>query len=177
MLLAFYRGTGTDTEGRTLDEILGWDDDRLERCHDYIQWLFPNPTPSAVNPDAPRLTAGHSEAFAREPELRKNLLRALLRMLRFYGLTLSTEDGRPRVIRAANWQVRRAQWLTPGNHNHLRLTRVLICLNQLGFPEHARALFALLDEVGRGEGGGAISPATYAYWRSAASSGGSTRDT
>jgi hypothetical protein len=49
-LLRFYTG-GRDSEGRTLDEILSWDDQELEFCHDYIQWLFPNDVPSGVNSD------------------------------------------------------------------------------------------------------------------------------
>src|SRR5271170_564607 len=39
-LVAFYRGGYTDNGG-TLDQMLSWDDARLESVHDYIQWLFP----------------------------------------------------------------------------------------------------------------------------------------
>ena len=48
-LVKFYRGSGTDHAGRTLDEILTWDDAALESVHDYIQWLFPNPDASRAN--------------------------------------------------------------------------------------------------------------------------------
>jgi Opioid growth factor receptor (OGFr) conserved region len=167
-LLGFCAGTGADSEGRTLDQILAWDDRRLESCHDYIQWLFPNDRPSGVNPDAPLLTARHIHAFARRPELRENLLRAYRRMLRFYGLELRTVGDKPRVSRAANWDSRRPIWLTPANHNHLRLTRIIICLDLLGLPDHARALFAFLNDLSRGPDGAAISQTTLAYWRAAA---------
>jgi hypothetical protein len=40
-LLAFYRGEGTDAEGRFLKDIWTWTDDDLEAVHDFIQWLFP----------------------------------------------------------------------------------------------------------------------------------------
>merc|ERR1739848_580988 len=40
-LLNFLKGSGVDCKGRRLDDILEWDFSRLERCHDYIQWLFP----------------------------------------------------------------------------------------------------------------------------------------
>lgn len=39
-LVRFYRG-GADDRGRTLEQILAWDRDRLEAVHDDIQWIFP----------------------------------------------------------------------------------------------------------------------------------------
>ena len=48
-LVAFYRDGARDDEGRTLAEILAWDDDRLEEIHDFIQWLFPLPERSGAN--------------------------------------------------------------------------------------------------------------------------------
>lgn len=168
VLTAFYGGTGRDAEGRTLNDILEWDDVRLETCHDYIQWLFPNAVPSAVNPDAPLVAARHVAAFAARPDLRDNLLRALRRMLAFYGLVLTTARGEPRITRAENWDARRPVWLTPHNHNHLRLTRILTCLQLLGLPAHATALFTFLDDLTHGDEGGAVSKTSYAYWRAAA---------
>jgi hypothetical protein len=166
-LLAFYTGVATDDHGRTLDQILQWDDARLERTHDYIQWLFPNEVPSPVNPSAPIITAAYRQAFAQRPELRQNLRRALHRMLDFYGLQISDEPGEPRVTRAADWQAKRANWLTPGNHNHLRLTRILKCLNLLGLPAHATALFKHLDQICHSAGGEAISARTQHFWEAA----------
>jgi len=83
-LLAFYRG-GRDTEGRTLDQILAWDDVELEYVHDYIQWLFPTTRRSAFNPVAPVLTDEVISFFRRDGALRDRLLAAFDRMLRFYG--------------------------------------------------------------------------------------------
>jgi hypothetical protein len=54
LLLDFYRGLGTDTEGRLLTDILAWPDAEFEEVHDFIQWRFPEP--SQYNPDAPLLT-------------------------------------------------------------------------------------------------------------------------
>ena len=55
-LLRFYGLESGDARGRSLTEIWGWDDERLEQVHDYIQWLFPLREPSAFNPGAPVLT-------------------------------------------------------------------------------------------------------------------------
>lgn len=166
-LLSFYDGTGTDSEGRTLDEILAWSDDRLESCHDYIQWLFPNDRPSAVNPDAPLVTALHREQFARRTILRQNLLQSLRRMLKFYGLKCVAEKSGARILRSAQWDVRKENWLTSHNHNHLRITRILISLRLLGLPEYAVAFFAELYPICHADGGGAISETTYAFWQAA----------
>jgi hypothetical protein len=62
-LLDFYRGHGTDAEGRFLKDIWTWENHDLEGVHDFIQWLFPLPEPSQFNPDAPLLTEKDVEAF------------------------------------------------------------------------------------------------------------------
>jgi hypothetical protein len=164
-VVAFYGGA-PDVEGRTLDEILAWDDQQLEDVHDYIQWLFPTAKASMFNSQAPLLTPGAVAAFGQQPELRTRLLSAFLRMLRFYGFELETRP-RPVVRRGPNWSERRGEWLTPGNHNLLRITRILDCLASLGLAEHARAfLDALesLDDRDKRE----IGPRSYQFWREAA---------
>jgi hypothetical protein len=166
-LLAFYAGAATDDQGRTLDQILAWDDARMERTHDYIQWLFPNDVPSPINSGAPVVTAHHRQAFAQRPQLRQNLRRALDRMLDFYGLTREQDL----ISRSAEWQTKHTRWMTPGNHNHLRLTRILKCLNLLGLPDEATALFACLDTIAQSEEGAAISQTTQRFWKDAAEKG------
>lgn len=167
-LLAFFRGAGTDSEGRLLDEILQWDDSRLEICHDYIQWLFPTDEPSAVNPDAPLIDSPHIEAFAGDAALRRNLARSFERMLAFYGLRCSGTGKRLSVERSAEWERRSNNWLTRNNHNHLRISRMLRSLNLLGLRTHASAFFEFLDELVHGPGGGAVSDLTYEFWKQAA---------
>src|SRR5579875_3121030 len=92
-VLQFYRGVGTDPRGRTLEEIWAWDDSRLERVHDYIQWLFPLKHASAFNFEAPRLSATDIRSFRQSEALRDNLLHSFERLLRFYGLHLERTAG------------------------------------------------------------------------------------
>ena len=66
-IVDFYRNKQPDSEGRFLNDILGWDDARLEYAHDYIQWLFPLTTPSQFNPDAPLLDDVQIEVFRTDP--------------------------------------------------------------------------------------------------------------
>lgn len=169
-LLSFYYGEAPDTRGRFLRQILNWPDDELERTHDYIQWLFPLDEPSGFNLDAPILDVDTIRKFRLSPPLRRNLQTSLLRMLRFYGLEL-----RPtvplRVVCAPNFAERAANWITPYNHNHLRITRILKSLRLLGLKRDASAFYDCLLEICRQEFDKAsprISRETRKYWQSAA---------
>ena len=57
------------------------------------------------------------------------------------------------------------EWLHPGNHNLLRLTRIVRSLSLLGQPELARALYAGL----RKECEGRVTAVTLEYWKEATS--------
>lgn len=167
-LLAFYRGEGTDGRGRRLAEILAWADDDLEDVHDYIQWLFPLPEPSPVNPGAPLLDAKAIAEFRSDAELRARLLASFTRMLRFYGVAI--EGGS--VHELPNCVERAKNWLSPGNHNHLRITRILRCAALCGLQTEACAFFEWLSIVydrQRAKTWPAISPNTFDYWRNAVS--------
>lgn len=161
-ILEFYRG-GQDDEGRTLDEILGWPDSELEAVHDFIQWLFPLTERSGANPFAPVLDATTISAFHESKELQEMLRQSFLRMLRFYGL----EFHAGRVQLGANFAERSSNWLRPGNHNHLRLTRMLRSLRLLGVASESTALFKALAEI-YGKHPHCITPRTYQFWRNAA---------
>jgi opioid growth factor receptor-like protein len=163
-IVSFYRG-GRDSAGRTLAEILAWDDDRLEAVHDYIQWVFPTRQPSGVNPDAPLVSDRTAEAFATDPALRDALLRALDRMLTFYGCR---RNGARIEMDPARFLERARTWLRPGNHNHLRLTRIMQSLSALGLPDEARGLQrCLLEDVADGPGGGLVTGRTRQFWKTA----------
>lgn len=147
-LLRFYSGIGTDSRGRTLEDIWRFSRDDLERVHDYIQWLFPLAERSAFNPEAPLVDEETARRFRDDESLRANVQRSLDLMLSFYF-----EDPA-------------REWLTPHNHNFLRLTRILKSLTLLGLEHRARELFARLEEVYR-EHPAIIGATTLSYWRHA----------
>src|SRR5690349_9513231 len=132
-LIAFYRGHAPDAGGRLIDEIWHWNFRRLEIAHDYIQWLFPLPEPSRFNTDAPCLTAAEARLFQADPDLQMRLGRSLNLMLEFYGLAQRDHV----IVRDSNFKERGTNWLTPLNHNHLRLTRILLTLGYLGRKDDA----------------------------------------
>jgi Opioid growth factor receptor (OGFr) conserved region len=162
-LLNFYDGTGTDAEGRRLEEVWSWNDGELEAVHDFIQWLFPLPEPSRFNPDAPLLTERDIAAFRTDETLRANLRRSFERILTFLGLVLSA-DGK--VVEGPNFSGRaREVWAYP-NHNWLRITRILRSLRLLGLEDEARALYERLAEFHRALRF-PIAADTFRYWTEA----------
>lgn len=158
-LLGFYSGDGTDDRGRRIDDVWGFTNEELEAEHDYIQWLFPLPERSAFNPGAPVLDAATIDAFQRDARLRANLERSLGVMLAFYGLV--TRDGA--VERAPTFGERSRVWLTPYNHNFLRLTRIMKSLTLLGLGERAMQLLECLREIYQ-ERPTVIGEKTLGYW-------------
>lgn len=161
----FY-GRGTDHRGRSLDEIQDQDHDALERNHDYIQWLFPLPEPSSANPQAPTLTEADIAAFRSNPALRMKLNTSFRIMMRFYGLDLMGMESGLVVKEIPTFEEREQVWLTPLNHNYLRLTRILRSMTLLGCLPHAQALLTCMERLYKTYGN-VIGPETLTYWRNA----------
>jgi len=165
-VVRFFSGE-RDAEGRSLDGILAFDDERLESIHDYIQWVFPTRQPSGVIAGAPIVTDATVRAFGADDRLRERLRRAFERMLQFYGLRWI--DDRVEID-ATRFSSRARVWLAAGNHNHLRLTRIMDSLSTLGLAREARALQrCLLEDVCKGPGKGRVTPRTIEFWSRAVS--------
>ncbi len=164
-LVAFYRGEAADYQGRTLHDIWGWDDRRLEDRHDFIQVLFPLPEPSGFNPSAPLLDDATREQFRTDDVIRENLLRSFRLMLRFYGLREDEKTGE--VVEADNFAERAPEWLFPEDHNHLRITRILRCLTLCGLEKQAAAFLKRLLAL---PGQERITEESRRYWRAAVGS-------
>jgi len=165
-LLEFYRGHGRDHRGRLLSHILGFGLDELEFHHDYIQWLFPLPEPSGANASAPILTHDDIAAFTSEPALGNALLSSFDLMLDFYGLERAGHGGEWKVRRASSFDERTRQWLMGGNHNFLRISRMLRSMSLLGLREHARAFLECLEGI-YAENPTTVGSTTIGYWRRA----------
>lgn len=110
-LIDFLNQTGPDAAGRSLDVVLALDDAALESRHDFIQWLFPLPEPSRAVPGSPVLTPQDQTAISGSATALANLAAAADRMTCFYAKT----DA----------------WLTPHDHNHLRISRIIRSLRLL----------------------------------------------
>lgn len=142
-LIDFYLGKSRDHRGRTIAEIWSMDRRELEQTHDYIQWLFPAWIPSLFSPEAPVLDEETRAAFLEDPELRLRLLESLDVMLDFYGLVRDADEIRS----ASGFDGRATCWLTAGNHNHLRITRMLGALWTLGCEAESTRLHHCLESI------------------------------
>ena len=149
-IIGFLSGEQPDSEGRMLREIQEWPDARLENVHDFIQWMFPLTEPSPVNPEAPVLDPETIREIRSRPEVQQNIRASLERMRGFYE--------------------RSGYWITPGNHNHLRITRILKSLRLMGLDPEAEAFFTWLSEIFHAEHSKTrpgITARSFDFWTSA----------
>jgi hypothetical protein len=128
--------------------------------------MFPLPVRSGANPGAPILGPISIEAFGTSEELRERLERSLRVMLRFYGLEDIRRGGALHIVRTGRFTRRARVWLSPGNHNHLRLTRIMTSLGELGLAAQARAVWECLSQIAA-DFPDRVTPATLEYWRAA----------
>lgn len=165
-LVAFYRGEGCDHRGRSLSDIHEFDFYELEFNHDYIQWLFPLPERSGANASAPLLSNDDIDRFQSDESLKMRLLRSFELMLRFLGLEPADANDAVSVIRAQDFDERRQVWLHAGNHNFLRISRILRSLTLLGCSRDAFAFLECLEDI-YAENPETIGKTTVGYWRRA----------
>lgn len=165
-LIAFYEGSGRDHRGRSLADILQFDDAHLEQVHDYIQWLFPLPEYSAFSRSAPLLSDADIEAFRHRTDLRERVEDVLERMLDFYGFERDDDEKGPIINKARDFVAHSHVWLTPRNHNYLRITRILKFLMLAGHEQLARAFWRALADLCRYERG-KIGNTTVRFWMQA----------
>ncbi|KAL2042379.1 hypothetical protein N7G274_004869 [Stereocaulon virgatum] len=158
-LVRFYDSNiqAKDTKGRTLTQILSWNDDQLEYHHDYIQLLFPLPEGSPFNLSAPIIDRATFNAFRTRDDLQSQLRLSLICMLHFYGFSFFHDQDHNtgfdpslrsnQVVRSHRFDRASRNWVKKFNHNHLRITRILRSLRVLGLEEEAKGFFKALQGV------------------------------
>ncbi|KAI1421474.1 opioid growth factor receptor conserved domain-containing protein [Xylaria sp. FL1777] len=166
-LVNFYdpASRGPDAYGRKLDDILDWSDDRLESQHNYIQTVFPLPEGSGFGHLAPVVDEETMLIFTHSPELRRNLLRTLKRMLAFYGFHAEDKEGddfQLIITPSKDCEPGFSRWVARVDHNHLRITRIIRSLRVLGLESAAWDFYAALIEVY--ETRGIISSSSIGFW-------------
>ncbi len=189
-LTDFYNVKGTDGAGRLITGVWEFSLDERETVHDYIQWLFPLTEPSQFNPDAPLLTADDIENIRDTFVLysyRKMLafygLQEVLYPAGSFVIKIEVEEfgdsegfahlqrivGRDALVPLLGpnvnhlFEKRKKVWLTSGNHNFLRITRILKCLKLFGLHGQAVAFRDALTEIYL-QHAHIIGPETYEFW-------------
>lgn len=142
----FLSGVGPDARGRLFEDVLAFSDRELESKHDFIQWLFPLDTPSAAVPGSPVLSPSDIASIRVSEPCQGNLRRSAERLARFYA-----END---------------HWLVPYDHNHLRITRIILSLKLLvGRPEAEQFMKLILARAREAESH--VSERSQRYWREA----------
>jgi hypothetical protein len=146
-----------DPNGYCLSDYWSFDDDRFDRNHDFIQWMFPLKEASQFNTNAPLLTDRDIEEFHKTPAMTSAMRVSFLRFLRSLGLRGSGET----VVKAKNFDDYRPRCWGQFNHNWRRITRALSSMRLLGLRREAEAFFLCLTSL---KDEGLVTPDTYKFW-------------
>lgn len=125
-VIQFLMGQGEGPRGLKLGEVLAFTDYELEHSHDIIQWLFPSDIPSKAHPDSPTLTPEQIQQMKGNTAIDCSVSMAFCRYVLF---------------------LKDKQWLTLGNHNYLRMTRILRCFHILGIKDLYDSFQKYLESV------------------------------
>lgn len=98
----FYKWGCVDHNLRSLPDYRKFTPDQMEKEHDYIQWMFPTDQPSAYNPHAPLITSNFQ-------------FDTIMQYREFYRS----------ILQFTGWLAQTNHWRKPGDHNLLRITRML----------------------------------------------------
>lgn len=113
-LVEFYTGEAFPGEWSS-------DNSNLESRHDYIQWWFPLQEPSRAVPNSPVLSAEDLKEFRTNKVIKNRMRVSLARMTLFFAQT----DA----------------WKRAGDHNHLRITRIIKSLVRVELNQEAFSFY------------------------------------
>lgn len=126
----FHLGLAPDARGRFRSDYLRFSVDDWHACHDAVQWAFPTRTQSKYIPYAP--TVPEDFVLGDYPAVQQSILELLQAFLKALNIYMGpANDG----IHFTKFQyvpspiVRVPIWMIPNDHNHLRLTRIIECLD------------------------------------------------
>ena len=162
-LLQFYTGQKKDHRDRSISDIWAFDYETLENKHDIVQMMFPSnrlgnffqawvmgvPQNKII---WPQLQSKDIEIFrgvtVTGRRLRANMLRSFETMLGFYGFRYDLSNpNKVTIERGGNFEQRRKVWLNKGNHNFLRIDRILNSLKMVGLEKYAAIFFNALKKL------------------------------
>lgn len=159
-IIDFLSGTGTDYKGRSYALMLEWSNAKLEECHDQIQWFFPLHEESKFARLCPIITEEIVKDIIDDRDLldivQDNLAKAKLRMDRFFGFGEYKDRDK------------QCSWCRNGNHNLLRITRIIRSLRIFGLDDHAQDVYDDAYEAGVYFG---VSAYTLSKWQQALTGG------
>lgn len=151
----FLSGEEPDKYGRNIREIWGYDKKLLEKSHNYIQRLFPTTEESNFE-SAPIVNLSTDKKYIKNPQIKENMKKSLEVMLDFYGF----EYRNGNIIDKKETK----HWINKGNHNYLRITRILKSLKIFGLEAEAIIFYEALLKLSCTE---KIDEKSIKYWEEA----------
>jgi hypothetical protein len=159
-ILGFYLNCKSIREkyGHTHSDFLNKFGDGLEHCHTFIQMAFPLKEASSMVKGAPVLDDETIAIFNDSMVLTKAVEKSYFHMMNFLQLIL---NGNEYSLALGNWY-----WVKLGDHNYLRITRMILSLKLLGLKvlsddlyNRVKILYSMYPE--------SIGPVTFQYWTDA----------
>ncbi|GAX83238.1 hypothetical protein CEUSTIGMA_g10664.t1 [Chlamydomonas eustigma] len=152
LIVRFYRDGAQDTLQRTLAQMLKYDHLDMERCHDHMQWMFPLHEPSMFATEY-EILSEKDVTDLRASDVAKSNMRAALEHFRcFLGLGFPFDRDQ--------WE----EWASNGNHNLLRITRVIRSLRLFGLEEEAHEFYEAAMQAAEMRN---LSKVTKSFWKNA----------
>jgi hypothetical protein len=139
LLIDFLCNKSKDCAGRTIEQILKFDENDIENYHDFIQWIFPTEERSLYNPNAPIISNSFKKLLSTNSVAENNFCKTCKLFINFLGFECdeNTIETKKNAI----------MFYDRPQHNLLRITRVLNSLNQLGKTSCSQELFSLLEDI------------------------------
>lgn len=137
-------------DGRLMlvDDVLKFDLDQIEECHNFIQWLFPLTEKSAFNPEAPVIHAEDYDILIEMDSVTDKVYEGFGMMMEFFNVdmesfkvgTYTLDRFIPNYILGSEQDL-----LKDKSHHDLRLTRIITSMASFGFTEEAYMLLNFLE--------------------------------
>jgi hypothetical protein len=158
LLINFFLGYSTDSQGRSIQDILSFSEADLEDNHDFIQWIFPTIEHSQYNFNAPVISENFKLLLKKNTTAQRNFCKTCQLFQNFIGIECKTRVGSLLL----NKQKR--MFFDRPSHNLLRITRVLNSLNQVGKKNCSKKLFNQLEKIIIANPN-KISPKSIEFWK------------
>ena len=139
---------GQPTGGFSIHQMLRFTEDEMENCHNYVQWAFPNPTPSKQQKDAADhvLTEMQADRMLNDANVMMGVKQMMLKVLAFWGIGFLNSERNTRMTVFVRDPKTLCAKLSGKDHNQSRFTRFLTFLYCMRMNDLAEKLMEMIKE-------------------------------
>lgn len=162
----FYEGKIPSISGYDFEQILNFTDFQLETKHDFIQSLFPLQEPGVAK--AYLLTNKDIKEFKTKPHLQQKVIKALTRMINFYGYDVNFVKGEIKRVLPINRIEHGTMIGLMSTHNYLRITRIIKFLNKIDMKYYALIFMkGVCEDLKKYPHFASLAKSSLPYWKKA----------